>query len=62
MRFGEVKLHYNEETKRHIELRFVQRIIDVEEETVVELPFRAKECSEEDYSGSESQRDIYDMN
>jgi hypothetical protein len=59
VRNGEEELDYDEEAKRYIELRFVQRVINVEEKTEEELPFRAKVCTEEDYSRSESQKAIF---
>jgi hypothetical protein len=52
VRHGEIKLHYNDETKRHIELRYVQRVIHIEQGIEEEYSFRAKECTEEDYSAS----------
>ena len=51
-------LHYfeDEELRRHIEIRYAHRTIDFEAEhqdrTKV-IPFRAKECTESDFSQNE---------
>ncbi len=62
VRDGEIKLHYDDETKRYIELRFVQRVLNIEQGINEEYSLRAKECTEEEYSLSQSQRKVFTIN
>jgi hypothetical protein len=61
-------LHYfeDENARRHIEIRYVHRIINYEEtdkeKRNVEVPLSTKECSEADFSLNEEMMEVYELN
>ena len=60
-------LHYFEdvELRRHIEVRYAHRIINYEADPldrVTITPFRAKECTQEDFSKSEETLEVFKFN
>jgi hypothetical protein len=51
-----------DELRRHVDVRFVQKIIDFDTETVQSIPFRAKLCELEDFPANEESEDIFIQN
>ena len=62
VRHGIEELVYDEEAQRYIEIRFVQRNIDHHDHIDEELPFKAKQCTDQDFSRTEATRAIFEHN
>jgi hypothetical protein len=61
-------LHYfeDENARRHIEIRYVHRIINYEEQDKdkknVQVPLNIKECTEADFSDNLEMMEVYELN
>jgi hypothetical protein len=62
VKYGIEELEYDSDTKRFIEMRFVQRIIDIDQGIDDEIPFPAKICGKEEFSRTPSTQEIFERN
>ena len=51
-----------EEMKKYIEVRFVQKIIDYDHDTIETIPYKARLCDEVDYGHTEEEKNIFKAN